>query len=194
MATSDLDTELRQNAGRTAESIRGEARADADRLGSESDRLIEDWRGQALREKEAEYGAQARVAIAAERHAAMEAVLLARTRLVARVLERARALLPDAGQKEAYLSTLSSELMEALQFVDGEGAVVRCSAALAPAVREGLGDRPEVKVETEADVGTGFVVVGAEGSVVVDGRLETRIDRLASVLAIEIHTRLQEES
>jgi vacuolar-type H+-ATPase subunit E/Vma4 len=156
--------------------------------------LIEDWRSQALREKEAEYGAQARVAIAAERHAAMEAVLLARTRVVARVLERARALLPDAGQKEAYLSTLSSELMEALQFVDGEGAVVRCSAALAPAVREGLRDRPEVKVETEADLGTGFVVVGAEGSVVVDGRLETRIDRLASVLAIEIHARLQEES
>jgi len=28
---------------------------------------------------------------------------------------------------------------------------------------------------------------------VVDGRLETRIDRLASVLAIEIHTRFQEE-
>jgi len=194
MAASDLDTELRQSAERTAESIRGEARADSERLGSESDRLIEDWRSQALREKEAEYGAQARVAIAAERHAAMEAVLLARTRVVARVLERARALLPDAGQKEAYLSTLSSELMEALQFVDGEGAVVRCSAALAPAVREGLRDRPEVKVETEADVGTGFVVVGAEGSVVVDGRLETRIDRLASVLAIEIHTRLQEES
>ena len=193
MAASDLDTELRQSAERTAESIRGEARVDSERLGSESDRLIEDWRSQALREKEAEYGAQARVAIAAERHAAMEAVLLARTRVVARVLERARALLPDAGQKEAYLSTLSSELMEALQFVDGEGAVVRCSAALAPAVREGLRDRPEVKVETEADVGTGFVVVGAEGSVVVDGRLETRIDRLASVLAIEIHTRLQEE-
>jgi vacuolar-type H+-ATPase subunit E/Vma4 len=83
--------------------------------------------------------------------------------------------------------------MEALQFVDGEGAVVRCSASLAPAVREGLRDRPEVKIETEADVGTGFVVVGAEGSVVVDGRLETRIDRLASVLAIEIHTRAQEE-
>ena len=194
MAASDLDTELRQSAERTAESIRGEARADSERLGSESDRLIEDWRSQALREKEAEYGAQARVAIAAERHAAMEAVLLARTRVVARVLERARALLPDAGQKEAYLSTLGSELMEALQFVDGEGAVVRCSAALAPAVREGLRDRPEVKVETEADLGTGFVVVGAEGSVVVDGRLETRIDRLASVLAIEIHARLQEES
>jgi vacuolar-type H+-ATPase subunit E/Vma4 len=156
--------------------------------------LIEDWRGQALREKEAEFGAQARMAIAAARHAAMEAVLLARTRVVARVLERARALLPSAGQNEAYLSTLGSELTEALQFVDGQGTVVRCSTELERAVREGLRDRREVKVETEAGVGTGFVVVGAEGSVVVDGRLETRIDRLASVLAIEIHTRLQEES
>ena len=194
MAKSGLDTELRHSAERTSESILGAARADAKRLGTESERVVEDRRREVLKDKEAEYGAEARVAIAAERHAAMEAVLLARTRVVARVLERARALLPDAGQKEAYLSTLSSELMEALQFVDGEGAVVRCSAALAPAVREGLRDRPEVKVETEADLGTGFVVVGAEGSVVVDGRLETRIDRLASVLAIEIHARLQEES
>jgi vacuolar-type H+-ATPase subunit E/Vma4 len=193
MAKSGLDTELRHSAERTSESILGTARADAERLGSESERVVEDRRRQVLKDKEAEYGAEARVAIAAERHAAMRAVLLARTRVVARVLERARALLPDATRSEAYLSTLSSELMEALQFVDGEGAVVRCSRDLEGAVRKGLRDRPEVKIETEADVGTGFVVVGAEGSVVVDGRLETRINRLASVLAIEIHTRFQEE-
>jgi len=191
MAKSGLDTELRHSAERTSESILGTARADAKRLGSESERVVEDRRRQVLKDKEAEYGAEARFAIAAERHAAMRAVLLARTRVVARVLERARALLPDATRSEAYLSTLSSELMEALQFVDGEGAVVRCSRDLEGAVRKGLRDRPEVKIE--ADVGTGFVVVGAEGSVVVDGRLETRIDRLASVLAIEIHTRFQEE-
>ena len=194
MAKPGLDTELRHSAERTSESILGTARADAERLGTESERVVEDRRRQVLKDKEAEYGAEARVAIAAERHAAMRVVLLARTRVVARVLERARALLPDATRSEAYLSTLSSELMEALQFVDGEGAVVRCSRDLEGAVRKGLRDRPEVKIETEADVGTGFVVVGAEGSVVVDGRLETRIDRLASVLAIEIHTRLQEES
>jgi vacuolar-type H+-ATPase subunit E/Vma4 len=35
-------------------------------------------------------------------------------------------------------------------------------------------------------------VVGANGSVVVDGTLETRLDRLASSLAIEIHKRLEE--
>jgi vacuolar-type H+-ATPase subunit E/Vma4 len=194
MAASDLDTELRRSAERTAESILGEARADAERLASEADRLIGDRRSEVLKDKEAEYGAEARVAIAAERHAAMRAVLLARTRLVARVLERARALLPDAAQAEAYVSTLSKEVTEALQFVDSDGAVVRCSAGLERAIREGLRDRPEVKVETEAGVGTGFVVVAGGGSVLVDGRLETRVDRLASVLAIEIHTRLEEES
>ncbi|MFA9410524.1 MAG: V-type ATP synthase subunit E family protein [Deltaproteobacteria bacterium] len=193
MAKSGLDTELRHSAERTSESILGTARADAKRLGAESERVVEDRRREVLKDKEAEYGAEARIAIAAERHAAMRAVLLARTHLVDRVLERAQALLPDVARNEAYLATLGSELTDALQFVEGEGTVVRCSEGLGPAVRDRMRDRPEVKVEPEADVGTGFVVVGAEGSVVVDGRLETRIDRLASVLAIEIHTRLQEE-
>ena len=193
MAKSGLDTELRHSAERTSESVLGAARADAKRLGAESERVVEDRRREVLKDKEAEYGAEARVAIAAERHAAMRAVLLARTHLVDRVLERAQALLPDVARNEAYLATLSSELADALQFVEAEGTVVRCSEDLGPAVRDRMRDRPAVKVEPEADVGTGFVVVGAEGSVVVDGRLETRIDRLASVLAIEIHARLQEE-
>jgi len=193
MAKSGLDTELRHSAERTSESVLGAARADAKRLAAESERVVEDRRREVLKDKEAEYGAEARVAIAAERHAAMRAVLLARTHLVDRVLERAQALLPDVARNEAYLATLSSELTDALQFVEAEGTVVRCSEDLGPAVRDRMRERPAVKVEPEADVGTGFVVVGAEGSVVVDGRLETRIDRLASVLAIEIHTRLQEE-
>jgi len=193
MAKSGLDTELRHSAERTSESVLGAARADAKRLAAESERVVEDRRREVLKDKEAEYGAEARVAIAAERHAAMRAVLLARTHLVDRVLERAQALLPDVARNEAYLATLSSELADALQFVEAEGTVVRCSEDLGPAVRDRMRERPAVKVEPEADVGTGFVVVGAEGSVVVDGRLETRIDRLASVLAIEIHARLQEE-
>ena len=51
--------------------------------------------------------------------------------------------------------------------------------------------RPEVKVEAERDMGAGFVVGDAAERVLVDGRLETRIDRLASTLAIEIHAQLR---
>ena len=192
MAGPDLDTELRRRAERTAESILSVARADAERIASEADRLIDDRRREAMKDKEIEYGAEARVAVAAARHAAMRAVLLSRTRMVERVLERARALLPEAAESATYLSGLRGEVIGALQFVDGDGAVVRCSEGLAPAMREVLRDRPEVKVEPEADAGSGFVVIGAGGSVLVDGRLETRIDRLASALAIEIHARLQE--
>ena len=192
MSGADLDTELRHSADWTAESILSAARTDAERIASETNRSIEDRRRELLEDKEAEYGAEARRAIAAERHVAMRAVLLARTRVVERVLERVRALLPEAARSEGYLSALGGELAEALQFVDGDGAVVRCSTALEPSVRKALRDRPELRVESEAGRGTGFIVVGAGGSVVVDGQLETRIDRLASTLAIEIHARLQD--
>ena len=79
-----------------------------------------------------------------------------------------------------------------MQFVDAQGAEVRCSPAVEPAVREALRDWSDVKVATDSNLGTGFVVVGAGESVEVDGRLETRIERLASVLAIEIHNRIEE--
>jgi vacuolar-type H+-ATPase subunit E/Vma4 len=192
MTGPDLDTELRRSAEGTVESILGAARADAERLTAEADRLVEDRRKEVRKGQEAAYRAEARIAIAAERHSAMRAVLLARTRLVDRVLDRARALLPEAAQSEAYRSSLNGELTEALQFVDGDGAVVRCSLDLADSVRHALRSRPEVTVEPSADVGTGFIVVGAAQSVLVDGRLETRVDRLSSALAIEIHARLEE--
>jgi vacuolar-type H+-ATPase subunit E/Vma4 len=192
MAGSDLDTELRRAASETAESILNAARAESERVASQSERAIEGRRRELMERKEAEYGAEARRSIAAERHAAMRAVLMARTQVVHRVLERARSLVPEASVDERYLKTLGAELAEALAFVDESDAVVRCSPRLEPEVRKALTARPHVRVEAKKDMGTGFIVVGAGGSVLVDGQLETRIDRLASTLAIEIHARLRE--
>ncbi|NNE20146.1 MAG: hypothetical protein HKN10_16890 [Myxococcales bacterium] len=192
MAGSDLDTQLRRAANATAESILDAARSDSERVASHSERAIE-RRRRALEElKEAEYGADARRAVANERHAAMRAVLMARTQVVDRVLERVRALLPAASMEERYLRGLGTELSEALTFVDRDDAVVRCSPALEPAVRKALSDTPRVRVEPNEEMGTGFIVVGAGGSVVVDGQLDTRIARSVSSLAIEIDARLQE--
>ena len=56
--------------------------------------------------------------------------------------------------------------------------------------RQGVPADPDGR--TFEGMGTGFIVVGAAESVLVDGRLETRLDRLASALAIEIHARLEE--
>jgi len=192
MAGSDLDAELRRAAKETAESILDAARGDSQRVASQSERAIEGRRRELLERREAEYGTDARRAIASERHAAMRAVLMARTKFVDRVLERTRGLLREAAVDERYLAALGAELAEALQFVEGDDAVVRCSPALEPAVRNALSDRPRVRVQPDQEMGTGFIVVGAGGSVLVDGQLDTRIDRLASTLAIEIHARLQE--
>jgi len=192
MAGSDLDTELRRAANETVESILNEARGQSERVASESERAIEHRQKELTERKEAEYGEDARRAIAAERHSAMRAVLMARTQLVDKVLERARALLSDASTDERYLASLFAELAEALKFVDDDDATVRCSPALEAAVQKALSDRTRVRVEADDEIGIGFVVVGGSESVRVDGQLETWIDRMASSLAIEIHARLRE--
>lgn len=192
MPESDLDSELRRSAQRTVDSIRAEALREADRITSESDRAIAERRREVIGDKEATYLAEARVAVAAARHAAMRSVLLARTRLVERVLDRARTSLAEAARRQSYLSTLGREIAEALRFVDDSGVVVRCSSNLESAVRELLRDRPDLSIEVDEEHGTGFTVIGDRGSVLVDGRLESRLERLSSSLAIEIHSRLGE--
>jgi vacuolar-type H+-ATPase subunit E/Vma4 len=174
------------------DSIRAEALREADRITSESDRAIAERRREVIGDKEATYLAEARVAVAAARHAAMRSVLLARTRLVERVLDRARTSLAEAARRQSYLSTLGREIAEALRFVDDSGVVVRCSSNLESAVRELLRDRPDLSIEVDEELGTGFTVIGDRGSVLVDGRLESRLERLSSSLAIEIHSRLGE--
>ena len=82
MRASDLDSELRRSAERTVASVRAEALQEADRLASKADRAIAERRKEVIENKEAEYLAGGRVAIAAARHAAMRAVLLARTQVV----------------------------------------------------------------------------------------------------------------
>jgi len=168
MISSDLDTELRRAADKTAESIMKAARAEAEEIAAEAKRSIEERRRELMADKEAEYGADVRRAIAAERHAAMRDVLLARTALVGRVLERARALLPQAVESQDYLSGLDSELAEALKFVEGDEVVVRCSPTLESAVRKALTERPQVEVEAETGTGSGFIVLGGGGTVLVD--------------------------
>jgi vacuolar-type H+-ATPase subunit E/Vma4 len=192
MPGADLSTELRHRAEKTAESILSAARAEADGIVSDTERHIEERRTKVLSNKEEEYRSKARARIAAERDAAMRAMLLAKTHLVDRVLQAAKALLPEAARRTASARALQGELGEALAFVGGEGATVRCSEELASAIREAVRGRPGVTIESHPELGPGFIVVGTGRSVVVDRTLQTRLDRLAPTLAIEIHKRLEE--
>ncbi|MGB5704368.1 MAG: V-type ATP synthase subunit E family protein [Polyangiales bacterium] len=192
MPSSDLDAALRQRAEKSAEAIMRAAKADADRIAADADRTIEERRTAVLGGHEQEYRTYARANVAAERHEAMRAVLVAKTRVVERVLQRARALVADAIGSDAYRATLAEEVERALLFVGAEETVVRCPEALAPALRDALRANPSVTVQVEEDAGSGFVMIGKAGRVRVDATLETRLDRLAPTLAIEIHKRLEE--
>ena len=191
MAQADLIAELHRRAEETANAIRQSTREEAERIASDADRAIEERRSSVLRSREDEYRAEARASIAAARHEAMRAVLLAQTRLVERVLDSARGLVPALIRDEAYLSQLPTELKEAIAFVGGENATVRCSDGLEAPVREALRAMPRVSIET-MNAGSGFVASGDGGSVRVDATLEARLSRLAPALAIEIHDRLEE--
>jgi vacuolar-type H+-ATPase subunit E/Vma4 len=192
MPGADLSTELRHRAEETAESILSAARAEADQIASDTERHIEERRKAVLSNKEEEYRSNARARIAAERDAAMRAVLLAKTGLVDRVLHGAKALLPEEARRTASGRPLRGELGEALAFVGAEDdATVRCSEELLSAICEAVGGRRGVTVESDSALGPGFMVVGAGGSVVVDRTLQTVLDRLAPTLAIEIHKRLE---
>jgi vacuolar-type H+-ATPase subunit E/Vma4 len=191
MAGADLSTELRRRAEETAKAIMSAAQADADQIAAEADRAIEKRRAEVLKSREGEYRAKARADVAGERHEAMRATLLAKTRVVDRVLQRAKTLLREAARGNAYGSTLADEVTEAVAFVGVEGATVHCSNDLEPAVRDALRATPGVSIKG-MDVGSGFVAVSKDGAVRVDGTLEARLERLAPALAIEIHQRLEE--
>lgn len=188
----DLHTELRLRAERAAESIMDEAKAEADRLASEADKGIEERRRAVLGKKDRELRAEARSKVAAERHAAMRTVLVAKAKVVDRVLDEARRRLPEAARSGTYASALGKELRDAVAFVGEQGAVVRCPDELQPVLLEAARDLPNISVEAEQDADTGFKVIGKGGALVVDQTLETRLDRLGSILAIEIHKRLEE--
>ena len=189
--TSDLRTELRRRAEETRRAILSAARAEAERLTAEANQVLEERRSAVLRTKEEEYRALARTEIAAARHEAMREMLLGKTRLADRVLTAARARLAEAARSEPYLKRLPAELDEALAFVGNEGATVRSSEELATVVADALEGRSKVTVEALEGGANGFVVIGANDSVRVDGTLETRLDRQTAALSIAIHKLLE---
>lgn len=192
MAEGDLESELRGRAQNTADAILRSAKVDADRIATDAEMVIEARRSAVLTSREEEYRAEARANVAGERHEAMRAVLLAKTRVVDRVMAGAKALLPAAARGKVYGSALADELGQALAFVGEENAVVQCPDDLAPVVREALRAASTVVVESTNNAGSGFVAIGDGGTVRVDGTLEARLDRLAPTLAIEILAKLEE--
>lgn len=192
MEEPDLSAELRRRAEEAAAAMIRAAESEAARITAEADAAVERQQHAVLSEHEAAHRAESRAELAAARQEAMRAVLLAKTRVVERVFARVREALPRVLEQERYRRQVAEEVVDALGFVEGAEATVRCPPGLEAVLRSALSDQTAIRIEADPDTGCGFVVTGDGGRLRIDGTLETRLTQLAPTLAIEVHGQLAE--
>ncbi|HEU5169276.1 MAG TPA: hypothetical protein VFU46_01990 [Gemmatimonadales bacterium] len=168
MALADLLDTLERDAEGRAAARMAAARAEADRLTAEARERLERRRAAALAEREGELWAAAASEIELARREAVREVLLAREAALERVFARARELLAARAADPALAPEWDRDAADALTFLGGREAVTRRP--------------PEV---------AGVRVAALDGSIVIDGTLEGRLERLRSRLAIEVARRLE---
>jgi vacuolar-type H+-ATPase subunit E/Vma4 len=151
------------------------ARTEAARLEAEASSRIAKIRTEALQQRRVRLQQEAERIVAAARREARQKLLLARHRLLDRVLRRALELAPDMARSPAYLVGLPDDLVRAMSYIGESAAVVRCSPALATELQPLLVGHGEWKLEVDPALAPGFQVAAADGSVVVDRTLPRRL-------------------
>jgi vacuolar-type H+-ATPase subunit E/Vma4 len=126
--------------------------------------------------------------LAEARYAARGDRLRAEYALLERAMARAAVLLDGMDCDDAVLSALPARVAEALRFVEGQAARIRCRPALAPSLRTATAGRERQTIEEVPSMPAGFVVVTDDGAVEVDDTLPSRLLRLRPRLLIELLT------
>lgn len=191
MGLKELIGELQRDAQDKADGIREAAQAEAAAILQATEREIAERSRARLDEQEEQEQTRARSEVASARQEALRQVLDARARLIGRVFDRTRALLGELSDSERYRKTVPGSVRRALEFVEGEQAIVRCSESNVRAMRAALKGITRVKVESDAEVANGFVLTDEAGTVTIDEQLEARLSRLEPALAIEIVGQLE---
>ena len=191
MGLDELLGRLERDADARVAAIEARARAEVATIDAAADQASSQARGQKLAGLRADRRARLDRELAQARHAARRDRLGAEHALLDRVMVRAGTLLLELESNEAYLSTIPERLAEALRFVEGRAARVRCRPTLAPALRGGLEGRADVTIEELATMPPGFSVVATDGSVEVDDTLPARLERLRPRLLIELLAEVQ---
>jgi vacuolar-type H+-ATPase subunit E/Vma4 len=186
MALADLVARLEQDAAKEVQAIAERADAEVLALRTASDRAIAEASARHLDAQRAARQAVRRQELTAARQRARAAELEARHALLARILARARALVPEAAESAAYRAALPAHLAEALSYGDGLRLRVRCQAALAPILGAIADRRGDAELVVDESTGPGVIVEAADGSVTIDNTLSRRLARIEPALAVEL--------
>jgi vacuolar-type H+-ATPase subunit E/Vma4 len=194
MALDDLLAALERDAAAQAAAARAEAHAAADRIAHETDARLAGRRRDVLDARAETLRAAAALVLGDVRRRTRGQVLAAREALLERLMDAARARLPEVARGTEYRAALPERLREALSYLGDEAAVVRCPSALAGTVRAALPVEARATVVPDDAVGSGFRAARADGGVEIDETLEARLADLRPRLVIEILRRLDAEA
>src|SRR5512135_200933 len=179
MGLEHLLEALERDADAQVEQTLAQARAEADRITTESSAALARRRGDATCARDSARRAEVEHAVTLARREARRSILEARERLLERVFAAARAALPAAAAGPAYRATLPAAVSGALSALGNDQAVIRCPEALAREIERA---RPRgaasVPVRVDPASVSGFRVVSADAAIEVDDTLESRLDRL----------------
>ena len=190
MALAELITRLERDAQDRVRAVQERADAEVQAIDDATQKAVAEIVALQYEQErtERERVRQRELAMARRRARARE--LEAERLHIGRILNRAHAVVPEIAASPAYLGALAAQLQEALSFLDGLQPRVRCQAAFAPLLQAGIERHAGAKLAIDASVGPGFVAEAADGSVIVDGTLATRLARAETRLAMMLARKL----
>lgn len=188
MSLADLIARLEQDADTKVEAITRQADADVLAIQSSAAQAAAESTTRHLAQRRAErHAAYARELAHARRLARMRE-LEAQHALLSRILDRARVQMPKAAALPQYVAVLPRHLEEALSYLEGLAAQVRCGPSAAAVLRPAVSAHPSIDLVVDEAIGPGLVAEAADGSVLVDNTLAARLARLETRLAVELLT------
>ena len=186
MALTDLTARLERDAEARIAELTARTEAEAQALLAEARRATQTHRDDELNARRLVRRARFDRALAEARQRARADRLAAQHALLAKIFERARAVIPSVAESAAYLEALPTHLLEALRYVEGQRVIVRCAPAFAERLRPVLAGRDDVALLEDPQLPPGLTVSTPDETVFIDGTLAQRLARLEPRLRVEL--------
>jgi len=186
MALRELLDALRLQASEGRAEVLARADAEAARIRADAYASLEHRRREYIGRTRREEEEAARRARSRAEKEAMESVLSARERLLARVAAGVEARVDRAVADPEYVATLPDDVRAGLERLPAGPVVVRARPELIGVARDALAGRADVTFEPAPDLGAGFTALAARVGVEVDGTLATRLRHAWPRLAVSV--------
>ncbi len=186
MALDDLIARLERDTAARVAAVQARAEGEAAELLAEAARRRDEIVRCELAARRAMRTARLDGELARARQRSRAERLAAERALIDQVLQRARALIDEAGREPNFVRAVARQTIEALRYVEGLAPRVRARPELELALRP-----VAPALDLDASMPFGAVVSAGDGSVRIDETLAARLERMGPALAVELHKELE---